>query len=171
MGWSRLQPRNRGSAYIVAAGQFIERSALRAPSDGLSLLGRCQRRGAAHGLSLGLGAAPALGCPSADKIALHVRASHRCGSRQPLPDPDRMERARLVGDVGAHPPGVGTRQQRKSSAEIAPSLDYSSTSRLGRLSAFERGRIRRATTSSAAAEEPVVCRLSAGGSSQERTRL
>jgi hypothetical protein len=66
------QPRNRRPAYIVAAGQFVERRALRAPPDGLFLLRRRQRRGPAHLLSLGLGAAPALGGAGADQIALHV---------------------------------------------------------------------------------------------------
>ena len=66
------EPGNRSPTYIVAAGEFVERSALRAPSDGFFLLGRCQGRGAAHVHSLGLGAAPAFGCAGADKIALHV---------------------------------------------------------------------------------------------------
>ena len=43
-----------------------------APPDGLFLLFRCEGRGSAHGLSLGLGAAPAFGCPGADKVALNI---------------------------------------------------------------------------------------------------
>src|ERR1700751_5718147 len=63
---------NRGSTHVVAAGEFIERRALRAPSGGLFLLFRCQGRMPAHVLSLGLGAAPALGCAGGDHITLHV---------------------------------------------------------------------------------------------------
>jgi hypothetical protein len=69
---SRRRAGNRRAADVVAAGEFVERSALRAPPDGLLLLGRCQGRGAAHVLSLGLGAAPAFGGAGADQIALDV---------------------------------------------------------------------------------------------------
>jgi len=57
---------NRRSAYVVAVGEFFQRSALRAPPDRLFLLGRCEGRGAAHVLSLGLGAAPPFGSAGAD---------------------------------------------------------------------------------------------------------
>jgi hypothetical protein len=50
----------------VAAGEFVERSALCATSGGLCLLCRSECRGSAHLLSLGLGAAPALGGAGAD---------------------------------------------------------------------------------------------------------
>jgi hypothetical protein len=37
------EPGNRGSAYIVAPNEFVERRALRTPLDGLFLLCRRQR--------------------------------------------------------------------------------------------------------------------------------
>jgi hypothetical protein len=61
-----------GNAAVVAVGQFLQRSALRAPSGGLLLLFRCEGRGTAHMLSTGLGAAPAFGGAGADKIALDI---------------------------------------------------------------------------------------------------
>ena len=62
-----------GNAAVVAVGQFVQRSALRAPSGGLFLFGRCfQGRGTPHGLSLSLGAATAFGGTGADKVALDI---------------------------------------------------------------------------------------------------
>ena len=55
-----------GNAAVVAVGQFLQRSALRAPSGGLFLLRRGERRGTAHALSMGLGSASPLGCAGAD---------------------------------------------------------------------------------------------------------
>jgi hypothetical protein len=43
--WLTREPRNRGSTYIVAAGEFVERSALRVPPDGLFLLRRLREGG------------------------------------------------------------------------------------------------------------------------------
>ena len=55
-----------GDTAVVAVRQFLQRSALRAPSDGLFLLCRCQGRGTPHGLPLSLSAAPAFGGAGAD---------------------------------------------------------------------------------------------------------
>ena len=56
-----------GNAAVVAVGQFVQRSALRAPSGGLFHLCRCDEgRGAAHVLSLRRGAASAFGGARAD---------------------------------------------------------------------------------------------------------
>jgi hypothetical protein len=77
-----VEPRNRRPTHIVAPGQFSERLALRAPPDGFLLLLRCQGRGSAHGLSLGLGTAPALGCAGADKIALNIGKPAEDGEHQ-----------------------------------------------------------------------------------------
>jgi hypothetical protein len=63
---------NGGYADIVAAGEFVERSALHTATAGLFLLYRSECRGSAHVLSLGLGAASAVGGAGADKVALHV---------------------------------------------------------------------------------------------------
>src|SRR3954453_17568005 len=71
-----------GYAAVVAVGQFLQRSALRAPSGGLFLLCRGQRRGAAHMLSSGFGTAPAFGGTGADKIPLHVRQPAENGKHQ-----------------------------------------------------------------------------------------
>src|SRR5215469_2409752 len=79
---SRAEPRNRALAHIVAVGQFLQRSALRAPFGGLFLLRRCQRRGASHVLSLGLGAAPAFGGTGADEIALNIGEASEYGQHQ-----------------------------------------------------------------------------------------
>jgi len=62
--WESCGPRRAahgGYAAVVAFGQFLQRSALRAPSGGLFLLGRCQGRGPSHMLSSKLGAVPAFG--------------------------------------------------------------------------------------------------------------
>jgi hypothetical protein len=63
---------NGGYADVVAAREFVERSALRAASGGFFLLCRSECGGSAHLLPSGLGAASALGGAGADKIALHV---------------------------------------------------------------------------------------------------
>jgi hypothetical protein len=63
---------HRGDAAVVAIRQFLQRRARRPPSGGLFLLGRCEGRGTAHSLSLGLGAAPAFGGAGADKVALNI---------------------------------------------------------------------------------------------------
>jgi hypothetical protein len=63
---------NGGYADIVAAGEFVERSALHTATAGLFLLYRSECRASAHVLSLGLGAASAVGGAGADKVALHV---------------------------------------------------------------------------------------------------
>jgi hypothetical protein len=73
------EARNRRPADIVALRQFLQRRALRASPDGLFLLGR---RGTAHVLSLGLGAAPAFGGAGADQIALHVGEASEDGEHQ-----------------------------------------------------------------------------------------
>jgi hypothetical protein len=65
------EPRNRRPADIVALRQFLQRSALRAPSDGLFLLGRCEGRGAAHVLPLGL----ARLLPSAVRVRIRSRST------------------------------------------------------------------------------------------------
>jgi hypothetical protein len=54
--------RNRALADIITARQFLQRGALRAPSGGLFLLGRCQGGGPPHALSLRLGAGSSLCC-------------------------------------------------------------------------------------------------------------
>src|SRR6516225_1643327 len=61
-----------GNAAIVAVGQFLQRSTLRAASGGLFLLGRGQGRGSPHRLSLVLGAASAFGGAGADQVALNI---------------------------------------------------------------------------------------------------
>ena len=73
---------DRRAAYIVAAREFVECRALRAASDGLFLLSRCEERGSAHVLSLGLGAAPTFGGAGADQIALHVGEASEYGEHQ-----------------------------------------------------------------------------------------
>jgi hypothetical protein len=68
-----------GYAAVVAVRQFLQRSALRAPSGGLFLL----RRGPSHVLSLELSAVPAFGGAGADEIALHVSKASEYGQHQP----------------------------------------------------------------------------------------
>jgi hypothetical protein len=74
---------NGGYADVVAAGEFVERSALRASSGGLLLLCRCQGRGSAHALPALLRPAAALGGAGADKVALDVGEPSEDGNHQP----------------------------------------------------------------------------------------
>ena len=100
---SDRQSRNRRAADVVAPGQFSERLALRAPPDGLFL------RGAAHGLFLGLGAAPAFGCAGADKVALNIGKPAEYGQHQ------------APGAAGAIGPGF--RQRSELSLGVHDALD------------------------------------------------